>query len=226
MTELELLRLCHLDVAEEYEALFALNRAKVLDAEEQELILLGVHAALGSEKKVGEHGERALAAGASPGAIVETVLAAAISRGPGALSAALPFLSQLQLTGEKTHESDNSVPPIQYFESEFESLPDWVRYLNTFSPDSLANYASLRSRVLKDGAADRKTKELLTMLLNAVAGNGNGIAAHARAAMRCGASREEMWDVLLLGVRIGGIVVWINGVNALQYLGGEDQGND
>jgi hypothetical protein len=38
------------------------------------------------------------------------------------------------------------------------------------------------------------------------------------AAMRFGAREEEIWDVLLLGVRIGGIVVWINGVNSLSDL--------
>jgi alkylhydroperoxidase/carboxymuconolactone decarboxylase family protein YurZ len=61
----------------------------------------------------------------------------------------------------------------------------------------------------------RKAKELLTMLLNAVAGNAGGIKSHASAAMRYGADKKEILSVLLLGVRVGGIVVWINGVNSL-----------
>ena len=216
MTEADFLRRCHLDIAEEYRALFLSNNpAKALKVDEQELILLGAYAAFGNEEDIIKHGNRALAAGASPNSIVEAVLTAAISRGPKALRAALPFLSRLSIVGGDANESSPRPSPLQYFALEFESLPDWVTQLEAFSPDSLASYATLRSRILSEGAASRKTKELLTMLLNAIAANASGIRAHAMAASRFGARKEEIWDVLLLGVRIGGIVVWINGVNSL-----------
>ena len=216
MAIMDFLRRCHIDLAEEYEALFLNQRpAKALRTDEQQLILLGVYAAFGSEDDVIEHGDRALQAGASPDAAVEAVLTAAISRGPKALRTALPFLSRLSEGGGKTGRSCPAQPAIRYFASEFEELPDWIRQLEEFSPDSLARYAVLRSGILTDGAASRKIKELLTMLLNAIAANPSGIRSHAIGATRFGASKDEIFDVLLLGVRIGGIVVWINGINSL-----------
>lgn len=218
VTEMDLLRLCHLDVAEAYESLF-LNHdlATVLRRDEQELILLGAYAVLGGEEDVIEHGKRALEAGASPDAIVEAVLTAVISRGERALKTALPFLSGLPVTGGQDGGLVPSAnePPLEYFASQFGELPDWVCQLQVFSPSSLAGYALLRSQILTEGATSRKVKELLTMLLNAVTGNVTGIRSHANAAMRFGANKQEILDVLLLGIRVGGIVVWINGVNSL-----------
>jgi len=214
---MDLLRLCHLDVAEAYESLF-LNHdlVTVLRRDEQELILLGAYAVFGDEEDVIEHGKRALEAGASPDAIVEAVLAAAISRGERALKTALPFLSGLPLTGgDSGIVPSANEPPLEYFASQFGELPDWVCQLQGFSPTSLASYALLRSQILTEGATSRKVKELLTMLLNAVTGSVTGIRSHANAAMRFGANKQEILDVLLLGIRVGGIVVWINGVNSL-----------
>jgi len=203
-------------LTEEYEALFLDRRpAKALRTDEQQLILLGAYAAFGTEEDVIKHGNRTLQAGASPDAAVEAVLAAAISRGPKVLVTALPFLSGLLGSGGKTRMSIPKQPAIKYFALEFGEVPDWIRRLKEFSPDSLESYAVLRSRILTDGAASRKIKELLTMLLNAIAANPSGIRSHAIGATRYGATMDEILDVLLLGVRIGGIVVWVNGVNSL-----------
>jgi AhpD family alkylhydroperoxidase len=212
----DFLRLWQVGLLQEYEALFGDGRpARVLKADEQELIMLGAYAAFGSPEDVAEHGKRALSAGASPDAIVETVLAAMISRGPRVLKTAFPFLSGIPLRAKPTSESWPGRSTLDYFTSEFGQLPEWVIQLDRFSPDSLASYAALRRQILTDGAASRKIKELLTVLLNAIEGNSSGIESHAKNAVRSGASREEILDTLLLGVRIGGIVVWVNGVNSL-----------
>jgi alkylhydroperoxidase/carboxymuconolactone decarboxylase family protein YurZ len=152
--------------------------------------------------------------GASPEALVEAVLTAAISRGARTVQTALPFLSSLPLSVH-THSSPNNIPALDYFTGEFQQLPLWVRELDAFAPAALAAYATLRQHILTDGAASRKTKELLTMLLNALSANVGGIRSHANGAKRMGASRDEIYSVLLLGIPIGGIIVWINGVNAL-----------
>lgn len=217
MTEEELLRNCYPDLVDAYSCLFLDgDPTSTLCKEEQELILVGVCAALGSEEEVAEHGKKALEAGASPEAVAEAVLTATISRGEGALRTALCFLSELPLSdGSVDLQSKVDRSPLEYFESQLGELPEWVRQLQEFAPDSLASYAALRSRILVDAAMSRRAKELLTMLLNAVAGNTGGIRSHAKAAMQYGADKREILSVLLLGVRVGGIVVWINGVNAL-----------
>lgn len=217
MTEEEFLRNCYPDLLDGYSCLFLDGSPRsTLRREEQELILVGVCAALGSEEEVAEHGRRALEAGASPEAIAEAVLTATISRGDRALRTALCFLSELPLSGGAVDlQSKASKSPLEYFESQLGELPEWVCELQGFAPDSLASYAALRSQILVDAAMSRRAKELLTMLLNALAGNAGGIKSHASAAMRHGADKREILSVLLLGVRVGGIVVWINGVNAL-----------
>lgn len=220
MTEDEFLRNCYPELVDAFSCLFlGDDPTSTLSKEEQELILVGVYAALGSEGKVAEHGKKALEAGASPGAIVEAVLAATMSRGERALGTAQYFISELPVSeGCVERQSKAGESPLEYFESQFGVLPGWVHQLWAFSPDSLASYAVLRSRILTDAAMSRKAKELLTMLLNAVTGNAGGIKAHASAAMQYGADKKEILSVLLLGVRVGGIVVWINGVNALSGL--------
>lgn len=218
MMEADFLRLCHLDIAEAYQNLFLHNDlGGILTKDEQELILVGAYAAFGSEADVAEHGRKALEAGACPEAVVEAVLAATISRGEMALRTALPFLSGLPLSPGQPRVSgtDAGESPLEYLASQLGGVPDWARRLQEFSPHSVASYALLRSRILADAAASRKMKELLTMLLNAVTGNTPGIRSHALGAVQRGADVAQVLGVLLLGVRIGGIVVWINGVNAL-----------
>jgi alkylhydroperoxidase/carboxymuconolactone decarboxylase family protein YurZ len=216
MKEVEFLHSWHVGIAEAYEGLF-LNPTllKRLTSVEQELILVGVYASLGDEEEVVTHGNNAMSAGASPNAIVEAVLTAAISRGRKALKTALPFLNTLKIENVEwdQHRSDHS--PLTYFASEFEKLPEWVKRMEIASANALGHYALLRKHILTEGAAKRKTKELLTMLLNAIMTNPSGIASHALSARRHGATREEILETFLLGVTVGGIVVWINGVNAL-----------
>ena len=216
MKEVEFLRSWHDLIAGAYEGFFLNPKLlKRLKMDEQELILLGVYAALGNEGEVIEHGNKAMDAGASPNAVVEAVLTAAISRGPKALKTALPFLAKLKIGKEKWDQQRLDKTPLEYFASEFEKLPDWVKQMEVFSANALSHYAVLRRHILSEGAAKRKTKELLTMLLNAITANPGGITSHALSAMRHGATREEILETFLLGVSVGGIVVWINGVNAL-----------
>ena len=216
MKEADFLRSWQTGIGEAYEALFLnTTQLKKLNGLDQELILIGVYASLGDEEEVVTHGNKAVNAGASPNAVIEALLTAAISRGPKALKTALPFLNTLKIETVESECRLSDHSPLTYFATEFEKLPKWVKQMEGFSADALDQYALLRKSILTEGAVKRKTKELLTMLLNAIMANPSGIASHALSARSHGATKEEVLETLLLGVTVGGIVVWINGVNAL-----------
>ena len=183
---------------------------------DQLLISIGVYAAQGNKEGFISTAKKALNLGLSPDAIYEMILTAGLSRGYIAVLTAQELFKNLSL---ETKGRDNN-PMLDdfnqdYFLQEFNQLPPWVTFLEAHSPKVLKNYAVLRSQLLTDGVVQRKTKEMLTMLLNTFANNTIGIKSHAINAMKYGATRSEILDTLLLGIKIGGIIVWINGVNNL-----------
>ncbi len=185
-----------------------------LDVRDQALILVGLHAVHGDESEALRCGHQALAAGAPGRAVVEVVLAAAISRGGRALRRTRRLLSEL----DPPPSPPGNSPPLgarEYLASEFGEVPAWARHLEAFAPEALASYTAIRQQILTDGAAPRRVKELVTMVLNAIDGNAGGAQSHAAAALRHGADRSAVLGALLLGVRVGGIVTWINGVGAV-----------
>ena len=218
MNEFEFLRDLDPNIASAYARVFEDEQAgAALTDIERALILFGMFAVHGREADVRTYGELAMSRGASPEAVLEMALTATISQGVRALSTSRSFLSELTLDwqgdGVLTDTETTS-----YLEREFGDLPDWVRSLARVSPEFLAGYASIRMRLLCEGAAQRRTKELLTMALNAVVGNRGGIIAHASAALRHGAEPAHLLETLLLAVRPGGIVAWIVGIEAIGHL--------
>ncbi len=184
-----------------------------LDVRDQALILVGLHAVHGDESEALRYGHQALAAGAPVRAVVEVVLAAAISRGGRALRQTRRLLSELGPAASPPGEEPLRATQ-EYLAGEFGEMPPWARHLDGFAPEALAAYTAVRQRILTDGAAPRRVKELVTMVLNAIDGNAGGARSHAAAALRHGADRSAVLGALLLGVRVGGIVTWINGVGA------------
>ena len=97
MKEADFLRSWQTGIGEAYEALFLnTNQLKTLNGLDQELILIGVYASLGDEEEVVTHGNKAVNAGASPNAIIEAVLTAAISRGPKGSENGSPFSQHVE----------------------------------------------------------------------------------------------------------------------------------
>lgn len=190
----------------------------MLPVADRELILVGLYAVHGRDAEVTEHGHLALSAGAPPEALEEVVLTAAISRGPRAMATAQAFLSALPRDRARRQPPDEPGDAVAYFKAQFGTVPEWACKLAHCSLASFESYAVLRATLLADGAASRATKELLTMCLNVLDNTPGGVRSHAAAALRSGAEREALLEALLLAVRVGGIVAWIDGVEALSSL--------
>lgn len=71
-------------------------------------------------------------------------------------------------------------------------------------PDVMAGFSSLAQAATKDGALDKKTKELIAMAL-AVAKQCPGcIGFHSQALVKLQATREELLETLGMAVYMGG----------------------
>ena len=91
-----------------------------------------------------------------------------------------------------------------------EDLRPHTRELRRMIPDVYKGFAALHNAVLVDGALDIKTKELIALAI-AVSSECDGcIAAHAHAAVRHGASREEAAEAI-------GVTILMNGGPATIY---------
>jgi AhpD family alkylhydroperoxidase len=71
-------------------------------------------------------------------------------------------------------------------------------------PDTMKAFSALAQAATRDGALDRKTKELIALAI-AIATRCDGCTGfHTEALVRLGATRLEMEEVLGMGVYMGG----------------------
>lgn len=78
-----------------------------------------------------------------------------------------------------------------------------IKALRAGAPDVMKGFSALAQAALKANALDTKTKELIALAI-AVATRCDGcIAFHAEAAMKQGASREEVLETMGMAVYMG-----------------------
>jgi alkylhydroperoxidase/carboxymuconolactone decarboxylase family protein YurZ len=219
MKDHEIVQIVLGDLSQDFERMFVdAQTPGSLAEEDKELILLGAYASKRDSENASKHGRRALALGVAPEAIVEVVLTATLSRGPHAIRAAQDLLNDLQIHSGSNTDTSLGMGTLDFFRAEYGEIPAWVEHLDLLSPQYLASYARLRKRIQMEGIVSGKVKELLTMLLNTFDGSKDGTKIHAMNAVGHGASWEEVEDTLLMGVQVGGIVVWIIGSGAIYDL--------
>ncbi len=71
-------------------------------------------------------------------------------------------------------------------------------------PDVMAGFSALSQAATKDGALDKKTKELIAMALGIANHCPGCLGFHAQALARLDTSREEFMDMLGMAVYMGG----------------------
>ena len=71
-------------------------------------------------------------------------------------------------------------------------------------PDTMAAFSAMAQAASRDGALDKKTKELIALALGVVARCDGCIGFHAEALIRLGASRQEVEETLGMAVYMGG----------------------
>ncbi|MCX7337689.1 MAG: carboxymuconolactone decarboxylase family protein [Alphaproteobacteria bacterium] len=71
-------------------------------------------------------------------------------------------------------------------------------------PDAMAGFSALAQASTKDGALDKKTKELIAIALGVAARCDGCIGFHAQTLVKLGASRAELTEVLAMAIYMGG----------------------
>jgi AhpD family alkylhydroperoxidase len=71
-------------------------------------------------------------------------------------------------------------------------------------PETMQGFSALAQAALRDGALDKKTKELIALAIGVAAHCDGCIGFHAEALVRLGASRQEVEEALGMAVYMGG----------------------
>lgn len=79
-----------------------------------------------------------------------------------------------------------------------------LRTLREGVPDTMKAFSALSQAATRPGALDRKTKELIALVLGVAAHCDGCIGFHAEALVKLGASRKEVDEVLAMAVYMGG----------------------
>lgn len=82
-------------------------------------------------------------------------------------------------------------------------------------PDVAAGFAQLAKAAIAPGVLDSKTKELIALAIGIAARCDGCLAFHAKAAIRYGATREEVLETIGVAVYMGGGPSMIYGAEAL-----------
>jgi len=76
--------------------------------------------------------------------------------------------------------------------------------LRVEAPEVMKGFSELASAASKDGALDKKTKELIALALGIAAHCDGCIGFHMQALIRLGATKEEIVETLGMAVYMGG----------------------
>jgi AhpD family alkylhydroperoxidase len=79
-----------------------------------------------------------------------------------------------------------------------------LRKLRSDIPDTMKGFAMLARAATRDGALDKKTKELMALALGVAAHCDGCIGFHTEALVKLGATRQEVEETLGMAVYMGG----------------------
>lgn len=92
----------------------------------------------------------------------------------------------------------------KYFPDITKRISSDIKKLRKGIPDTLSGFSALANAASRDGALDRKTKELVALALGVAAQCDGCIGFHAEALVKLGASRQEIEEALGMAVYMGG----------------------
>lgn len=91
-------------------------------------------------------------------------------------------------------------------------------------PDTMRGFGALSQAALRDGALDKKTKELIAMAIGIAAHCDACLAFHAEALVKLGCRRAEFEEMLAVSVYMGGgpsLMYAARALDAFEQCGGD-----
>ena len=79
-----------------------------------------------------------------------------------------------------------------------------LKKLRNDIPDTMKGFAALAQAAIRDGALDKKSKELIALALGVAAHCDGCIGFHAEALVKLAATREEVEEALGMAIYMGG----------------------
>lgn len=186
-------------------------------------MLFIIHVAKGHEALARIHAERAADEGATMDEFHEVLAVFLPSRGTAMYLDGARALggiaggTRLADAGEDTR-FETSEEILAYFNKAMGTLPNFVTLLAQHKPTLLEGYFKLRSENLKDRLIPQKYKELMLVALNTAERYQTGVEIHAKAALGCGATPEELLDGMTTAILCGGVPGWIEGAQVYSRL--------
>ena len=96
----------------------------------------------------------------------------------------------------------STFPPV--YRDVIQSVSDNLSTLRSDAPDVMKAFNDLARAATRDGALDKKTKELIALALGVAAHCDACIGFHAQALVRLGATKQEVEEALGMAVYMGG----------------------
>jgi AhpD family alkylhydroperoxidase len=79
-----------------------------------------------------------------------------------------------------------------------------LKQLRTSMPEVMQAFGLLSAAATKDGALDKKTKELIALALGVAAHCDGCIGFHTQSLVRLGTSKQELMETLSMAIYMGG----------------------
>ena len=104
------------------------------------------------------------------------------------------------------------------------SISAGMAKLRADTPDTMAGFSAMAQAAGRDGALDKKTKELIAMALSVGARCDPCVGFHAKALVKLGATRAEFEEMLGMCIYMGGgptLMYAAKAMHAYEEFGGE-----
>lgn len=85
-----------------------------------------------------------------------------------------------------------------------EDISVFLAKLRKEIPDVMTGFSTMSQAATKDGALDKKTKELIALALGVAARCDGCIGFHVQALVKLGATRDELLETLGMAIYMGG----------------------
>ena len=83
-------------------------------------------------------------------------------------------------------------------------ISQYTRELRKLTPDAMGSFSQLAQAATKSGVLDTKTKELVALAIAVATRCDACIGFHVKALVGLGASRDEVAEILMMNVYLGG----------------------
>lgn len=103
-----------------------------------------------------------------------------------------------------------SLPNIMSYPEQTQHIKKYTSQIHTALPEVMKDFYALSKNALASGTIDIKIKELMALAIAVATHCDNCIAFHTQAALKAGATRDEIMETL-------GVTVYMGGGPSLMY---------